>query len=182
MSRKNATDRRRVPSAAAVRTAPRHGLVSLTIETSQIGEGLVVVLLPHASLRTTTAQAGARNRRDLRARVNRREASKILGTSYENVKRLQRARQLTSGGSDERGHHWFIREEVEALAYKRLARGQGRWKPGVVVRELRAQNEHVGDTRAPRAQLVHSDIMREIDHEIGRRRARPGGKPRGSKK
>jgi hypothetical protein len=52
------------------------------------------------------------------ARVTRREAAKILGTSYENVKRLQRARQLNSD-PDRHGVHRFDRREVEELTRRR---------------------------------------------------------------
>jgi hypothetical protein len=52
------------------------------------------------------------------ARVTRREAASILKTSYENVKRLQRAKQLVSS-PDKNGVHRFSRVEVEELARRR---------------------------------------------------------------
>ena len=54
--------------------------------------------------------------------MSRREAAKILGTSYENVKRMQRAYLLVSGVRDQRGHQWLDRQEVDALARQRSAR------------------------------------------------------------
>jgi hypothetical protein len=52
------------------------------------------------------------------ARVTRREAAKILDTSYENVKRMQRIGQLHSD-PDRHGVHRFDRREVEELARRR---------------------------------------------------------------
>jgi hypothetical protein len=52
------------------------------------------------------------------SRVTRREAAKILSTSYENVKRLQRVGQLRSS-PDRHGVHRFDRREVEELARRR---------------------------------------------------------------
>jgi hypothetical protein len=51
-------------------------------------------------------------------RVTRREAAKILDTSYENVKRLQRIGKLHSD-PDRHGVHRFDRREVEELARRR---------------------------------------------------------------
>lgn len=51
-------------------------------------------------------------------RVTRREAAKILGTSYDNVRRMQRIGQLHSV-PDRYGVHRFDRREVDALAKAR---------------------------------------------------------------
>jgi hypothetical protein len=53
-----------------------------------------------------------------RRRITRREAAKILHTSYENVRRLERAGQL-HWKLDPDGVHILDRAEVEALARKR---------------------------------------------------------------
>lgn len=53
-------------------------------------------------------------------RVTRREAAKILGTSYDNVRRMQRIGHLRST-PDRNGVHRFDRREVEALANTRSA-------------------------------------------------------------
>jgi hypothetical protein len=54
----------------------------------------------------------------LRSRITRNEAAKVLGTSYQNVRRLQRVGQLRSD-PDRYGVHRFDRREVEELARKR---------------------------------------------------------------
>lgn len=54
----------------------------------------------------------------LRTRVTRAEAAKILGTSYQNVRKLQRNGHLHSS-PDRYGVHRFERREVETLARKR---------------------------------------------------------------
>lgn len=51
-------------------------------------------------------------------RVTRREAAKLLATSVENVRYLQRRGQLR-GEPDLRGHYWFRRDDVENLARRR---------------------------------------------------------------
>ncbi|MEO8800143.1 MAG: hypothetical protein ABI551_19775 [Polyangiaceae bacterium] len=51
-------------------------------------------------------------------RITRAEAAKLLGTSYQNVRRLQRTGQLLSN-PDRYGVHRFDRREVEALARRR---------------------------------------------------------------
>ncbi len=53
-----------------------------------------------------------------RPRVTRSEAAKILKTSYENIRRLQRVGQLHSQ-PDRHGVHRFDRREVEELARRR---------------------------------------------------------------
>ncbi len=53
-----------------------------------------------------------------RPRVTRTEAAKILKTSYENIRRLQRVGQLHSQ-PDRHGVHRFDRREVEELARRR---------------------------------------------------------------
>ena len=53
-----------------------------------------------------------------RPRITRSEAAKILKTSYENIRRLQRVGQLRSE-PDRHGVHRFDRREVEALARRR---------------------------------------------------------------
>lgn len=54
-----------------------------------------------------------------RTRVTRREAARILQTSYDNVRRLQRTKQLATGTPDREGTVTYDRREVEALAAKR---------------------------------------------------------------
>jgi hypothetical protein len=53
-----------------------------------------------------------------RPRVTRTEAAKILSTSYENIRRMQRVGQLHSQ-PDRHGVHRFDRREVEELARRR---------------------------------------------------------------
>jgi hypothetical protein len=53
-----------------------------------------------------------------RPRVTRTEAAKILSTTYENIRRLQRVGQLHSQ-PDRHGVHRFDRREVEELARRR---------------------------------------------------------------
>ena len=53
-----------------------------------------------------------------RTRITRAEAAKVLSTSYQNVRRLQRVGQLHSD-PDRYGVHRFDRREVEELARKR---------------------------------------------------------------
>ena len=53
-----------------------------------------------------------------KSRITRAEAAKVLGTSYQNVRRLQRTGQLHSD-PDRYGVHRFDRREVEELARKR---------------------------------------------------------------
>jgi hypothetical protein len=53
-----------------------------------------------------------------RSRITRNEAAKVLGTSYQNVRKLQRKGYLHSD-PDRYGVHRFDRREVEALARKR---------------------------------------------------------------
>jgi hypothetical protein len=53
-----------------------------------------------------------------RSRITRNEAAKVLGTSYQNVRQLQRVGQLRSD-PDRYGVHRFDRREVEELARKR---------------------------------------------------------------
>src|SRR5487761_1923175 len=52
------------------------------------------------------------------ARVTRTQAAKMLSTTYQNVRRLQRVGQLHST-PDRHGVHRFDRREVEALAKRR---------------------------------------------------------------
>ena len=54
-----------------------------------------------------------------RPRVTRREASKILQTSYDNVRRLERIKQLATTKYDREGTVTYDRREVESLAKKR---------------------------------------------------------------
>lgn len=51
-------------------------------------------------------------------RITRAEAARLLGTSYQNVRRLQRTGQLHSN-PDRYGVHRFDRREVETLARRR---------------------------------------------------------------
>lgn len=53
-----------------------------------------------------------------KARITRAEAAKVLSTSYQNVRKLQRKGQLHSD-PDRYGVHRFDRREVEELARKR---------------------------------------------------------------
>ena len=53
-----------------------------------------------------------------RPRVTRSEAAKLLSTTYQNIRRLQRVGQLHSQ-PDRHGVHRFDRREVEDLARKR---------------------------------------------------------------
>lgn len=63
------------------------------------------------------SKAGS-NVRFIAPRVTRKQAAKILNTSYENVKRLQRLGQLR-GVPDRQGIHRFDKREVEELARRR---------------------------------------------------------------
>jgi hypothetical protein len=54
-----------------------------------------------------------------RPRVTRREAAEILKTSYDNVRRLQRIKQLATTKHDREGTVTYDRREVESLAKKR---------------------------------------------------------------
>ena len=54
-----------------------------------------------------------------RPRVTRREAAKILQTSYDNVRRLERTKQLATTKHDREGTVTYDRREVESLAQKR---------------------------------------------------------------
>lgn len=54
-----------------------------------------------------------------RPRVTRREAAKILQTSYDNVRRLERVKQLATTKKDREGTTTYDRREVESLANKR---------------------------------------------------------------
>ncbi len=141
----------------------------------------------------------ARAEKTARRRVSRREAAKILRTSYENVRRLQR-QQLLNGVPDEHGHYWFDREEVEALARKRnasavldgelTARVFAMIKAGKTVNEIvigtretlptverlwdayhqRVDSKKVAEDRETQALREHEEQMRALDAEIERRR------------
>jgi hypothetical protein len=132
-------------------------------------------------------------------RVTRVEAAKLLGTSYENVRRLQRVGLLLSR-PDRYGVHRFDRREVEELARKRglqikasgelAARVFAMIKAGrpfedivietqqnpEVILALRAryragfEDEQEREDDEKREQDEHDEQMRELDRELRRKR------------
>ena len=135
-----------------------------------------------------------------RSRITRNEAAKVLGTSYQNVRRLQRVGQLRSD-PDRYGVHRFDRREVEELARKRglQIKPSGELAAHVfaLFKERRSFADVVIDTKQEpsviadlwrqycagypvkqtksdddaRAQSQHEQQMREIDRELERRRS-----------
>jgi hypothetical protein len=134
-----------------------------------------------------------------RSRITRNEAAKVLGTSYQNVRRLQRVGQLRSD-PDRYGVHRFDRREVEELARKRglqikpsgelAARVFAMFKANRnfadIVIETQQEPEVILALRArynagfdgtpgrevneSREQREHDEHMREIDRELERKR------------
>jgi hypothetical protein len=134
-----------------------------------------------------------------RSRITRAEAAKVLGTSYQNVRKLQRKGYLHSD-PDRYGVHRFDRREVEELARKRglqikpsgelAARVFAMFKarrlfedivietqqdPEVILalwqRYCAGFNGHQSvAAHETREQAEHEEQMREIDRELRRKR------------
>ena len=134
-----------------------------------------------------------------RPRITRNEAAKVLGTSYQNVRKLQKKGYLHSD-PDRYGVHRFDRREVEELARKRglqikpsgelAARVFALFKANrsfadivietqqepEVILALRAryragfEEEQAHQDDAKREQKDHDEQMREIDRELERKR------------
>ena len=133
-----------------------------------------------------------------RPRVTRNEAAKVLGTSYQNVRKLQKKGYLHSD-PDRYGVHRFDRREVEELARKRglqikpsgelAARVFAMFKANrsfadivietqqdpEVILALRARynagfdGDPAREEDESREQREHDEQMREIDRELERK-------------
>jgi len=133
-----------------------------------------------------------------RSRITRNEAAKVLGTSYQNVRKLQRKGYLHSD-PDRYGVHRFDRREVEELARKRglqikpsgelaarvFAMFKGDRSFADIVIETQQEPEVIlalwqryraGFNHQPsaedetREQVEHEEQMREFDRELRRKR------------